>query len=360
MHDGTKGTLGLAALALLASTGCVIHGTGRGTLHASGGVHVRQHAHGSIRYAVYDTGGPQAVVVRVPPPAPRAAVATRPARPATGAVWVEGHWHWNGTRWVWEAGRWVTAPGAGYVWVPPRTVRMGGSIQFFPGHWRRGRPAVRARPAPSAVPAPSRAPRPGRGVPSAVPAPSRAPRPGRGVPSAVPAPSRAPRPGRGVPSAVPAPSGASHGHGVGVSVRGGVSVHVGPRGEGHAPRGTAVTTPGPRAAGTVRGTAVTTPGPRAAGTVHGTAVTTVGPARCRLAVPRVPPGGLVRMTLTGVPSQGSPVVRLGGRILPVVASRRRGARLDVQARVRRAASGPLDVRVGSVSVRCGLLEVMGR
>ncbi len=348
MGNGTKGTLYIGVLAAMAASGCVVHGTGRGPLYASGGVTVRRHAHGSVRYAVYDSGGPQAVVVHVPPPAPRPAVAARPARPSSSAVWVGGHWDWNGSRWVWVPGRWVVSPGAGYVWVPPRTVRVGGRIQFFPGHWRRGgAPVVEAHPAPSAVPAPSRG---GSGrVPSAVPAPSRGG--SGGVPSAVPAPSRGGS--GGVPSAVPAPSATpapsrrpapsdAH-HGVSVSVGGQAGVHV----EAHADSGSAVVRPAPRVAGgTVSGSAVVRPAP--------------GAARCRLAIHRVPPGGMVRMTVSGAPARGAIVVRLGGRVLPVMASRRRGGRLDLQVRVRGAASGPLSVRVGGVRVGCGTLEVLGR
>src|SRR5690606_8432808 len=48
---------------------------------------------------------PRHVIVRTAPPPPRR-VAARPRAPRYDAVWVEGHWTWNGARYVWTAGRW--------------------------------------------------------------------------------------------------------------------------------------------------------------------------------------------------------------------------------------------------------------
>ncbi len=358
--------MGLAALAL-GATGCVVHGTGHGTVRGSGYVALRSHAHGNVRYGVYDQGAPRPVVVTVAPPAPRARVTVRPARPATGAIWIDGHWNWQGGRWVWVPGRWVVAPGAGYVWVPPRTIRVGGRIQYVPGHWRRGgRPAVRARPAPSARPAP--------GAHVDVDAHGgTVTAPGAHVDvdahgGTVTAPGVRVQGGvRGTTVTAPGAHADVDAHGgtvtaPGVRVQGGVRgtavTTPGPRVRGGV-RGTAVTTPGAQVHGGVRGTAVTTPGAQVHGGVRGTAVTTPRGARCSLAIRRVPPRGLLRITVDGAPAAGAVIVRLGGSMLPVVAQRRRGGRLQVQARAR-GGSGPLSVQIGSLRVGCGRVEVQGR
>jgi len=84
---------------------------------------------------------PQGVVVYQAPPAPRAVVAVRPAAPVTGAVWVEGHWQWNGAQYVWMQGSWLQ-PRAGAVYVQPRWERRGRGYVYVQGNWRAGRPAA--------------------------------------------------------------------------------------------------------------------------------------------------------------------------------------------------------------------------
>ncbi|MBV9126577.1 MAG: YXWGXW repeat-containing protein [Verrucomicrobia bacterium] len=44
------------------------------------------------------------IVERGPYPAPAPIVERRPIAPFYGAVWVPGHWRWNGHRYVWARG----------------------------------------------------------------------------------------------------------------------------------------------------------------------------------------------------------------------------------------------------------------
>lgn len=75
------------------------------------------------------------VYVPAPPPAP--IVETRPAPPATGlhAVWVEGHWKYNGRRYVWVKGRWVKGREHG-VWVKGHWEKRPRGWVWLPGHWK--------------------------------------------------------------------------------------------------------------------------------------------------------------------------------------------------------------------------------
>jgi len=65
-------------------------------------------------------GGVDVVYVRKAPPKPKTEV--RPKRPNKKAVWVSGHWRWNGNKYVWKKGHWDVRPG-GNKWVP--------------GHWKK-------------------------------------------------------------------------------------------------------------------------------------------------------------------------------------------------------------------------------
>ncbi|MEM6959660.1 MAG: hypothetical protein AAF645_28510, partial [Myxococcota bacterium] len=105
----------LSVLCFALLSGCTIYTTARPTTP----VHVQ---------ATY-------VAVASAPPAPHAPVA-HGARPTTDAVWVAGHWDWQGD-WVWRDGHWVTGR-TGYEWEPPLCVAVdGGGYQYHQGYWRR-------------------------------------------------------------------------------------------------------------------------------------------------------------------------------------------------------------------------------
>ncbi|MBX3250549.1 MAG: YXWGXW repeat-containing protein, partial [Myxococcales bacterium] len=109
----------------LASSGCVVHTSGRATVRTSGTVAVQ------ARYTP-----PSYVVVHAPPPPLRSAT-VRTARPSTQAIWVDGYWDLRGNQWVWVDGHWFT-PQPGYVWEAPVVVVVeGGGYQYHPGYWRR-------------------------------------------------------------------------------------------------------------------------------------------------------------------------------------------------------------------------------
>lgn len=87
----------------------------------------------------------QGVVVYQAPPPQRAVVAVRPAAPINGAVWVDGHWQWNGAQYVWVQGFWLQ-PRAGAVYVQPRWEQRGRGYVYVEGSWRAGHPrAVQRR-----------------------------------------------------------------------------------------------------------------------------------------------------------------------------------------------------------------------
>lgn len=74
-----------------------------------------------------------APVQYAPPPA-RAEVV--PKQPASGSVWLDGEWVWQGRRWNWRTGRWVVPPvGARYS---PWTMVRGddGTVYYAGGAWR--------------------------------------------------------------------------------------------------------------------------------------------------------------------------------------------------------------------------------
>jgi hypothetical protein len=72
---------------------------------------------GCAETVVYRRPGPpppplatETVIIRrgpYPPPAP--IVEYRPAEPYYRAVWVPGHWQWNGRRYVWRRGHYRAA-----------------------------------------------------------------------------------------------------------------------------------------------------------------------------------------------------------------------------------------------------------
>jgi hypothetical protein len=107
--------------------------------------------YGGYRGRVYSTTSATVVaqpglVYQAPPP-PRS-VYVQPA-PYPGAVWVEGHWEWNGVQYVWVDGFW-TEPRPGYVYVQPRWERRGGGYVYIDGGWApAGGGAVVVQPRPT-------------------------------------------------------------------------------------------------------------------------------------------------------------------------------------------------------------------
>ena len=88
---------------------------------------------------VYARPGGTVYVQSAPPPPPQARVSVRPAAPYGGAVWVEGHYQWNGNQYVWVSGHYVQQR-QGYVFVQPRWQQQNGRYVYVNGGWaqRRG------------------------------------------------------------------------------------------------------------------------------------------------------------------------------------------------------------------------------
>lgn len=79
---------------------------------------------------------PTSALVEVDRPPPPARVEVLPARPSSGAVWVDGEWIWRRGRWAWRPGRWVNAP-MGQRFSPWVFVRApDGTLWYAPGVWR--------------------------------------------------------------------------------------------------------------------------------------------------------------------------------------------------------------------------------
>ncbi len=126
----TKGVL----LGLIALSGCVLHTRPRATVVAAA---PPVHAQAQVQVA---TGQ----VIYTAPPPPQQVVVAQPAAPYAGAVWVAGHWEWNGAQHVWIQGHYIQ-PRAGHVYVQPRWERRGQGWVYVQGSWNRGgrRPTVR-------------------------------------------------------------------------------------------------------------------------------------------------------------------------------------------------------------------------
>lgn len=73
-----------------------------------------------------------AYVSEAPPP-PQAEV--KPPAPTVTAVWLDGHWQWNGNRYIWNAGRWETKPKG--TWVKGHWNKTARGHKWVPGHWKR-------------------------------------------------------------------------------------------------------------------------------------------------------------------------------------------------------------------------------
>ncbi|MCA9609475.1 MAG: YXWGXW repeat-containing protein [Myxococcales bacterium] len=100
---------------------------------------------------VYARSSGTVYVQAAPPPPPATRVVVRPAAPYAGAVWVEGHYQWNGAQYVWVPGHYVQQR-QGYVFIQPRWVNRGGRYTYVAGGWgRNGRVVHTYRPAPRAT-----------------------------------------------------------------------------------------------------------------------------------------------------------------------------------------------------------------
>lgn len=80
------------------------------------------------------SGCTRTVYVQTDPPAPQDEV--RPTAPDPQAVWISGHWGWNGRRWDWKPGHWAGKP-KGKEWVPGHWNHTPRGWRWVDGHWKR-------------------------------------------------------------------------------------------------------------------------------------------------------------------------------------------------------------------------------
>ena len=73
--------------------------------------------------------------VYIPEPPPPVKHEMRPPKPGPGAVWVSGHWKWDGNSYAWISGHWERHP-KGH-WVPGHYAKRRHGWIWVPGHWRR-------------------------------------------------------------------------------------------------------------------------------------------------------------------------------------------------------------------------------
>ena len=105
-------TICIAALAALGMTACTV------TLTVDASWYVR----------------PSTFRAASEPPPPLREDDARGTKPDPDAVWVSGHWSWEGS-WVWVAGAWKK-PEPGHVWEPPVCVAHDGDYRYYPGYFR--------------------------------------------------------------------------------------------------------------------------------------------------------------------------------------------------------------------------------
>ena len=114
------------------------------------------------------------VPVTIPYPPPPGRVEIIPARPPAlkHPVWVDGEWDWGGRRWQWKDGVWADQAPDTYYALPLTLRASDGTLEFFPGGWKKKASVDGAATGPTPLPSAS---------PPAVPPPSSAAPPSSSV-----------------------------------------------------------------------------------------------------------------------------------------------------------------------------------
>ncbi|MGE3630852.1 MAG: hypothetical protein AB7P00_13095, partial [Sandaracinaceae bacterium] len=249
-------------------------------LSGCGGVMIR--SRGTVRAsASVGVVVPQRVVVRAAPPPPVQVAVVRPMAPDNTAVWVDGHYKWEGA-WVWVEGHYESGH-PNEVWVAPVAHEEAGTVVYRPGFWcprgqepppeyqQPGTVRVSVRPMDDRQPQATATVRPmddSRGTatvrPMDDPPPPRGatvrpmddPPPPRGAtvrPMDDPPPPRGTATARGSAPSDPPPRGGRTSVRVGGSVSGSATVRVGGGGSSSGSSGSGGGTPPRATGGTVRG-----------------------------------------------------------------------------------------------------------
>ena len=88
----------------------------------------------SFFYLNFAYSAPKIVYAIKKPPVVKV-VKIRP-KPYKSAIWISGHWQWNGNKYIWSKGKW-TKPKAGKVWVKGHWVKKHRGWIYIKGHWKR-------------------------------------------------------------------------------------------------------------------------------------------------------------------------------------------------------------------------------
>jgi hypothetical protein len=89
-----------------------------------------------VANASTDTYGGGFRVQSVPPTPTSQPYEQIPQRPAGNAVWLPGHYAFNGNNYDWIPGRWEYPPAGATSWVPPTWQPQGNGYIYVRGHWQ--------------------------------------------------------------------------------------------------------------------------------------------------------------------------------------------------------------------------------
>ncbi|MCA9742036.1 MAG: YXWGXW repeat-containing protein [Deferribacteres bacterium] len=76
------------------------------------------------------------VYVHIAPPKPKAVHVVKSKKMHRDAIWVAGHWKWNGKKYIWADGRWL-APRKGMIYVPGHWEKNRQGWFYIDGHWKK-------------------------------------------------------------------------------------------------------------------------------------------------------------------------------------------------------------------------------
>jgi len=78
---------------------------------------------------------PAITLVYVKEAPPKIVAEKRPPKLHASAVWVAGHWNWNGARYAWVNGHWDKNP-KGREWISGKWKKTPNGWLWEDGHWR--------------------------------------------------------------------------------------------------------------------------------------------------------------------------------------------------------------------------------
>ena len=85
---------------------------------------------GHWKRSIFKDGG---LYVLDSPPPPKAE--KKPKRPGKKAVWIDGHWRWNGEKYTWIGGHWVKAPKG--KWIKGQWKKTKHGHIWVAGRWKK-------------------------------------------------------------------------------------------------------------------------------------------------------------------------------------------------------------------------------